>query len=57
MPEPHAQDVQNMLCEYDKLQRVRLGEGRPKQLFPGAIGEPMPVSRQVVVARKEVTDV
>lgn len=31
--EPHGQDVQNMLCEFDKMERVRLGEGRPKQLF------------------------
>lgn len=31
--EPHGQDVQNMLCEHDKYERVRLGEGRPKQLF------------------------
>ena len=29
----HAQDVQNCLCEFDKYERVRLGEGRPKQLF------------------------
>lgn len=26
-----AQDVQNCLCEFDKYERVRLGEGRPKQ--------------------------
>lgn len=30
---PHAQDVQNMLCEFDKYERARTGEGRPKQLF------------------------
>lgn len=28
-----AQDVQNCLCEFDKYERVRLGEGKPKQLF------------------------
>lgn len=28
-----AQDVQNCLCEFDKYERVRLGEGVPKQLF------------------------
>lgn len=28
-----AQDLQNCLCEYDKYERVRLGEGTPKQLF------------------------
>lgn len=32
----HAQDLQNCLCEFDKYERVRLGEGRPKQLYPGA---------------------
>ena len=31
----HAQDVQNCLCEFDKYERIRLGEGRPKQLYPG----------------------
>jgi len=29
-----AQDVQNCLCEFDKYERVRLGEGRPKQRYP-----------------------
>lgn len=33
--EPHAQDVQNTLCEFDKMERARLGEGRPKQIFRG----------------------
>jgi hypothetical protein len=28
-----AQDVQNCLCEFDKYERARLGEGTPKQLF------------------------
>jgi hypothetical protein len=28
-----AQDTQNCLCEFDKYERVRLGEGVPKQLF------------------------
>jgi len=32
-PVPDAQDVQNMLCEWDKFERTRLGEGKPKQLF------------------------
>lgn len=31
----HAQDVQNCLCEFDKYERVRLGEGTPKQRYPG----------------------
>jgi len=30
-----AIDYQNCLCEYDKYSRVLLGEGRPKQLYPG----------------------
>jgi hypothetical protein len=29
----HAQDLQNCLCEFDKYERVRLGEGRPKQVY------------------------
>lgn len=28
-----AQDVQNCLCEYDKYERVRTGQGEPKQLY------------------------
>jgi hypothetical protein len=32
----HAQDLQNCLCEFDKYERVRLGEGRPKQRYEGA---------------------
>jgi hypothetical protein len=31
-----AQDLQNCLCEFSKHERARLGEGRPKQLYPGA---------------------
>lgn len=34
LPEPlHAQDLQNCLCEFDKYERARLGEGKPKQLY------------------------
>lgn len=29
------QDLQNCLCEFDKYERVRLGQGRPRSLFPG----------------------
>jgi hypothetical protein len=29
----HAQDLQNCLCEFDKSERVRLGEGKPKRHF------------------------
>lgn len=33
-PEPlTAQDIQNCLCEFDKYERARLGEGRPKQKY------------------------
>lgn len=32
----HAQDVQNCLCEFDKYERARLGEGTPKQLYRGS---------------------
>lgn len=31
----HAQDLQNCLCEFDKYERVRLGQGRPRSLYPG----------------------
>lgn len=30
-----AQNTQNCLCEYDKYMRVKLGEGRPRQNYPG----------------------
>jgi len=33
MPKPHAQDIQNLLCEFDKYERARLNEGRPKQRY------------------------
>lgn len=35
MPPLHAQDLQNCLCEFDKYERVRLGEGKPRSLYPG----------------------
>lgn len=28
-----AQDLQNCLCEFDKYERARTGEGRPKQMY------------------------
>lgn len=31
----HAQDLQNCLCEFDKYERTRLGEGRPRSTYPG----------------------
>lgn len=30
-----AQDLQGCLCEFDKYERVRLGEGKPRSLYPG----------------------
>lgn len=30
----HAQDLQNCLCEWDKYERTRLGEGRPRARYP-----------------------
>jgi hypothetical protein len=29
------QDLQNCLCEFDKYERVRLGQGRPRSSYPG----------------------
>lgn len=29
------QDLQNCLCEFDKYQRTKLGEGRPRATYPG----------------------
>lgn len=39
MPRLHAQDLQNCLCEFDKYERVRLGEGAPKSKYPGEANE------------------
>lgn len=36
MPFLHAQDLQNCLCEFDKYERVRLGEGKPRSKYQGA---------------------
>lgn len=35
LPAIHTQDVQGCLCEFDKYERVRLGEGTPRSLYPG----------------------
>lgn len=35
LPPIHAQDLQNCLCEFDKYERTRLGEGRPRATYPG----------------------
>lgn len=36
LPALHAQDLQNCLCEFDKYERVRLGEGKPRSKYEGA---------------------
>lgn len=38
MPDIHAQDLQNVLCESDKYQRTLLGEGRPRATYDGGAG-------------------
>jgi hypothetical protein len=35
LPSLHAQDLQGCLCEFDKVERVRLGEGTPRSKYPG----------------------
>lgn len=35
-PQWEMRDVEHTLCEFDKYERARLGEGRPKQLYDGA---------------------
>lgn len=35
MEKLHAQDIQNCLCEFDKYERVRLGQGTPRSRYPG----------------------
>jgi hypothetical protein len=40
--ELHAQDLQNCLCEFDKYERTRLGEGTPKQIYMPNKHDPMP---------------
>jgi hypothetical protein len=32
----HLQDVQNCLCEFDKYERVKYGQGKPRSSYPGA---------------------
>jgi hypothetical protein len=31
----HLQDVQNCLCEFDKYERVKYGQGKPRSSYPG----------------------
>jgi hypothetical protein len=37
LPTIHAQDLQNCLCEFDKYERTRLGEGKPRNTYPGGV--------------------
>jgi hypothetical protein len=34
LPQMHAQDTQNCLCEFDKYERIRLGEGKGRKFVP-----------------------
>jgi hypothetical protein len=34
LPRMHAQDTQNCLCEFDKYERIRLGEGKGRKFVP-----------------------
>jgi hypothetical protein len=36
----HGQDFQNCLCEFDKYERTRLGEGRPRSKYDGGFVQP-----------------
>lgn len=38
-PPEHAQDLQNCLCEFDKYERTRLGEGRPRSRYTPTSGQ------------------
>jgi len=35
IPRLDLQNLQNCLCEFDKYERTRLGEGRPRSTYPG----------------------
>ena len=41
----HAMDLQSCLCELDKMERVRLGEGKPRRRFRPS-DEPLPSSKR-----------
>lgn len=43
LPRLHAQDVQNGLCEFDRYERIRLGEGRGRKFIPNP--KPLPSVR------------
>jgi len=39
----HNQDLQGLLCEFDKYERTRMGQGRPRSTYPGS-GENRPAA-------------
>lgn len=39
IPSISAQDLQNCLCEFDKYERTRLGEGRPRSRYNGVTND------------------
>lgn len=41
LPRMHAQDTQNCLCEFDKYERIRFGEGNGRKFVPNP--KPLPV--------------
>jgi hypothetical protein len=47
----HAQDLQGCLCEYDKYERVHLGEGKPRSLYPGLPYETMEAKEECIISR------
>lgn len=40
LPQIHAQDLQNCLCEFDKYERIRLREGNSRKFSPNP--KPLP---------------
>jgi alpha-glutamyl/putrescinyl thymine pyrophosphorylase clade 1 len=40
LPRMHAQDLQNCLCEFNKYERIRLGEGKGRKFVPNP--KPLP---------------
>jgi len=40
LPKMQAQDTQNCLCEFDKYERIRLGEGKGRKFVPNR--KPLP---------------
>lgn len=47
LPELELHDIQFQLCEFDKYERVRLGEGRPKVRYQPPHCDRLPIDQQV----------